>query len=149
MAEIEQSMIDEMKDGFPLFDNKGDGKIDGAQLGDVLRSFGLNPSNAEVEKIAKANEGKRLSFDDYLAIHKQVLAQGEVGSYEDFFEGLKLFDKEGTGLISGAELRHVLATLGEKLTEAQVDELMAGGGGQEDAEGNVNYDMFSKYALEG
>lgn len=33
-----------------LFDRRGDGKIDSSQLGEVLRSLGLNPTQAEVLK---------------------------------------------------------------------------------------------------
>ena len=38
---------------------------------------------------------------------------------EDFIEGFKVFDKEQNGLISTAELRHLLTNLGKK-TNRQV-----------------------------
>jgi len=39
-------------------------------------------------------------------------------------EAFKVFDKNGTGLVEIAELRHVLTTLGEKLTVQEVDSVM-------------------------
>lgn len=40
----------ELQETFSLFDNKGDGKIFAHQLGEVLRSMGQNPTEAEVKK---------------------------------------------------------------------------------------------------
>ena len=39
-----------------LFDSKGDGKISGRQLGDVLRAMGQNPTEAEVKKCGLHND---------------------------------------------------------------------------------------------
>ena len=67
-------------------------------------------------------------------IHKQT------GNTEDFINGLRVFDKDGTGFMPTAELRHVLTSLGEKLTSRQVDQLVAGV--PTDGDGNINYDAF-------
>jgi calmodulin len=37
---------------------------------------------------------------------------------------LQVFDKDGNGFISAAELRHVMTNLGEKLTDEEVDEMI-------------------------
>lgn len=34
--------------------------------------------------------------------------------------GLQVFDRDGNGFISAAELRHVMTNLGEKLTDEEV-----------------------------
>ncbi len=38
---------------------------------------------------------------------------------EEIVEAFKVFDKDGNGYISAAELRHVMTNLGEKLTEEE------------------------------
>lgn len=35
-----------------------------------------------------------------------------------------MFDKDGNGFISAAELRHIMTNLGEKLTDEEVDEMI-------------------------
>ena len=49
-----------------------------------------------------------------------------------------MFDRDGNGFISHTELRHVMTSIGEKLTDDEVDEMM-----QEadiDGDGQINYE---------
>jgi calmodulin len=41
----------------------------------------------------------------------------ETDSEEEIREAFKVFDKDGNGFISAAELRHVMTNLGEKLSD--------------------------------
>jgi len=54
-----------------------------------------------------------------------------------YYKGLRVFDKEGNGTVNSAELRHVLGTLGEKLSEEEIDQLLTG---HEDNNGQINYE---------
>ncbi len=56
-----------------------------------------------------------------------------------------VFDKDGNGTISAAELRHVMTNLGEKLTDEEVDEMIREA--DVDGDGQVNYDEFVKMML--
>ena len=51
---------------------------------------------------------------------------------------LQVFDKDGNGYISAAELRHVMTNLGEKLTNEEVDEMIREA--DLDGDGQVNYE---------
>merc|ERR1719150_2440257 len=59
---------------------------------------------------------------------------------EELIEAFKVFDRDGNGFISAAELRHVMTTLGEKLTDEEVDEMIREA--DVDGDGQINYEEF-------
>jgi len=57
----------------------------------------------------------------------QVMAKfmGESRNKKDEIrESFSVFDRDGTGMISAAELRHVMTNIGEKLSDQEVDEMI-------------------------
>lgn len=56
-----------------------------------------------------------------------------------------MFDRDGNGLISAAELRHVMTNLGEKLTEEEVDEMIREA--DIDGDGHINYEEFVRMMM--
>lgn len=74
----------------------------------------------------------------------------DTDSEEEIREAFRVFDKDGNGFISAAELRHVMTNLGEKLTDEEVDEMIReadiDGDGQVNYEGNNYISTCRKYS---
>ena len=64
---------------------------------------------------------------------------------EELIEAFKVFDRDGNGLISAAELRHVMTNLGEKLTDEEVDEMIREA--DIDGDGHINYEEFVRMMM--
>ena len=48
----------------------------------------------------------------------------DTDSEEEIREAFKVFDRDNNGFISAAELRHVMTSIGEKLSDDEVDEMI-------------------------
>merc|ERR1712083_102 len=94
--------------------------------GDILRALGCNVTNAAVATHggAAALGEKRIAFADFGAILTAVKADtSSTGCKEDYVEGLKVFDKDGSGKVPLPEVKNVLVSLGEKLEQDEADKL--------------------------
>ncbi len=142
---LSEDQKNEYKDTFSLFDKKGDGKIETSQLGAVIRALGQNPTQADIKRFAQGfSKDHRINFEEFLPILASTQKIKEQGGVDDYIEGLRVFDKDGNGTISAAELRHVLTSLGEKMSDEEVTNLLQG---MEDLQGQVNYEEFVKMVL--
>jgi len=67
----------------------------------------------------------------------------DTDSEEELREAFRVFDKDNNGLVSAAELKHVMTNLGEKLTDEEVEEMIREA--DIDGDGCVNYEGKYEY----
>jgi len=143
--QFNEDQIAEFQEAFLLYDNRGDGRIPVSLIGDVMRALGQNPTESEVKKLVHEHQAsERVSFEIFLPILQAICGKRSTDTTEDFVEGLRHFDKDGNGFISSAELRHLLTTLGERLNDEEVEQLLVN---QEDSQGNINYEEFVRTVM--
>jgi calmodulin len=154
-------MIDE-------FDKDGDGTITTKELGTVMRSLGQNPTEAELQDMINevdADGNGTIDFPEFLTLMARKMKDTDSAEEVRWWgggrwcrergrpvavflthpplqikEAFKVFDKDGNGFISAAELRHIMTNLGEKLTDEEVDEMIREA--DVDGDGQINYDEF-------
>ena len=70
----------------------------------------------------------------------------DTDSEEEIREAFKVFDRDNNGFISAAELRHVMTSIGEKLTDDEVDEMIREA--DQDGDGRIDYNEFVQLMMQ-
>ncbi|KAL1417041.1 hypothetical protein MTO96_027243 [Rhipicephalus appendiculatus] len=136
-APLSEEQISDFREAFTLYDKDGSGSIRASDLGTVMRSLGYQPTEAQVAEIVGSRE--TIDFPEFLTIMaKEEIRSNDVD--EEIREAFKVFDRNGDGFVSAAELRHVMTTMGEKLTHEEVDEMIREA--DQDGDGRINYEEF-------
>ncbi|XP_037783856.1 myosin light chain 1-like [Penaeus monodon] len=144
--ELSARDVERVKFTFSIYDFEGNGKIDAYYLGDCLRALNLNPTLAIIEKLGgqEKKKVKMMTLDEFMPIFAQVKKDKECGSFEDFMEVLRLYDKAENGTMMFAELEHILLSLGERLEKSELAPVLKECCQEEDEEGLIPYEPFLK-----
>ncbi|XP_050421776.1 myosin light chain alkali isoform X1 [Adelges cooleyi] len=143
MADLSKADLDRVNFVWSIYDSTNEG-VDAFYIGDILRALELNPTLATIEKMGgtKKKGEKKIMADEFYPIFSQVSKDKDQGVYEDFIECLKLYDKAEDGTMAGGELTHILLSLGEKLSDKELDEAVKDCMDPEDEDGMIPYVPF-------
>ncbi|CAL4200141.1 unnamed protein product, partial [Meganyctiphanes norvegica] len=117
--EISAKDQDRVKFAFDVYDFEGKGTVDAYYIKDLLRAVNLNPTNKKLEAFdVPAKKGERtIKLDEVFPMFATIKKDKDCGSYDDFVEVLKLYDKEENGTMMSNELEYILMNLGEMLSK--------------------------------
>ncbi|KAJ8123086.1 hypothetical protein O1611_g9681 [Lasiodiplodia mahajangana] len=136
---LTEEQVSEFKEAFSLFDKDGDGT--------VMRSLGQNPSESELQDMINevdADNNGTIDFPEFLTMMARKMK--DTDSEEEIREAFKVFDRDNNGFISAAELRHVMTSIGEKLTDEEVDEMIREA--DQDGDGRIDYNEFVQLMMQ-
>mmetsp|Transcript_80859 Transcript_80859/g.187733 ORF Transcript_80859/g.187733 Transcript_80859/m.187733 type:complete len:176 (-) Transcript_80859:239-766(-) len=117
----------QLKEVFDLFDDERDGQVTRAELGNMLRCAGLNPTRGELEVIFEEvdEDGSgTIRFQEFAAVMSQKIPQARTDDSAMLLEAFDTLDTLGTGCLDGDRLRRLLTTCGDAMTDLEVDQVM-------------------------
>nr|CAB3461119.1 unnamed protein product [Digitaria exilis] len=148
--QLTDEQIAEFKEAFSLFDKDGDGRIATGELVTALRSLGQNVDEAEARRFLEEEAGVPAGADDagidlaaFLAVAARKMGAGQ--SAERLAECFDVFDDARSGFIPAEQLRQVMVSHGDRLTEEEADAMLREADPR--AEGRVEYKEYVKVLL--
>ena len=133
-------------EAFSLFDKDGDGKISSQELSNVYKDLGGAPNAAQIESMIKeadADADGQLNQEEFLEFMRGQMA---AASNEDqIIEAFRVMadDVDGTGKVNLSNLRNILTTVGQKLSEEEAN-MLANDAKPDTADDVVDYKAFVK-----
>ncbi|CAF0752818.1 unnamed protein product [Brachionus calyciflorus] len=140
-VKMSQKEIQDYQEAFNFFDSDRDGYINTQEVGKVMRSVGLYPSEEEISQIMKSTSRTKVDFNEFLNLASKNIIDNKINETQ-MREAFKMFDNFGNGLVNLQQMRNALQNLGEKLRDEEIDEMIRES--DIDAEGNVNYEDLVK-----
>ncbi|KAL7066419.1 EF hand family protein [Cryptosporidium serpentis] len=112
----------ELKECFDWQDRNSDGLVSKESLLVLLRATGQVWSLDEVEKICYELGANDIDFQIYLDLvaHKFPLKADK----QELINAFNILDRNGNGKVLVSDLKHILCSIGEKLTDDSFQELL-------------------------
>lgn len=139
-AKLTSNQVAECMEAFKLFDKDGNGSISRSELTTVMKSLGLDPTDDNIEDLMNEVDidgNHEIEFDEFLTLMERQMTYGDAD--QEIMEAFKVFDKNGDGYISGAELKHVLNSIGEKLSDEELETMILE---ISEGSGQINIEQF-------
>jgi len=147
LDDLTELQIAEYKEAFQIFDKHGEGVISSKELGTIMRSLGLNPSDEDLKEIIDSFDNDKnnnlIDFNSFLII--MAKRKNDIDKEEDLLDAFRVFDKENNGKISSRELRYVMMSSGEDLNENDIEDMIHEA--SIDNEEYIDYHKFVKLML--
>jgi calmodulin len=143
---LTEDKIAEFKEAFEIFDKNKDGFITVKELGEIMKNLGQTPTEAELTDMINEVDidgNGNIDFKEFIGLMARKMR--DTDTEEELIEAFKVFDRDGNGLISGTELKHVMVSLGEKITDEEVDEMIKEA--DIDGDGYINYEEFVRMII--
>ena len=144
-VKLDDDQIADLREIFRSFDRNNDGSLTQLELGSLLRSLGLKPGPEQLDTLiqkADTNSNGLVEFSEFVTLVAPELVSAKSPYTEDQLRQLfRMFDRDGNGFITAAELAHSMAKLGHALTAEELTGMIREA--DTDGDGRINFQEFA------
>eukprot|EP01066_Platyproteum_vivax_P003437 Platyproteum_vivax@DN14359_c0_g1_i1.p1 len=115
----------EIKEAFDLFDTDNSGSIDASELETAFKALGFDPDPNEIAKMIKESDSSGeglVDFDEFLLMMQKKIS--ERNPEEEMTKAFRLYDSDGAGRITLRELKKIANEIGEKMSDADLQDMI-------------------------
>ncbi|XP_064622750.1 calmodulin, striated muscle-like [Lineus longissimus] len=141
-AKMSPEQLEEYKQAFSVFDKDGSGSITSVELESVMKSLGQNPTKEELDAMVQevdADGNDEIDFDEFCDLMMRKAAEGSNDDAE-LREAFQIFDTKDHGYITLMDLKNVMISLGEKLSDAELEDMIKEADANND--GKIQFEEF-------
>jgi calmodulin len=143
---LTEDKISEFREAFEIFDKDKDGYITIKELGEIMKNLGQTPTETELQDMINEVDidgNGNIDFKEFLGLMARKMRDTDTD--EELIEAFKVFDRDCNGQITAQELKHVMTNLGEKIEDAEVEEMIKEA--DLDGDGYINYEEFVRMII--
>jgi len=121
-----EEIIEEYRAAFSLYENEETGTVSVVDVGTIMRALGLSPTEAEIQALLPESEEEgKIGFQDFVKLVENYRKDMDKENPEEKKIAFGIFDRDNNGKISLEDLKQILYSIGEKLSDEEIKEMMS------------------------
>ena len=127
---LTEDELSQAREAFDLFDKENSGRVLRTEVGLLLRSLGYQLSDRDILEVQTGDLAAHadFSFDKFRGVCERWFVKGKgesgAGRLDKTMAAFEVFDRQRTGYIAAKELKHIVCSLGERMTDEEFAEVL-------------------------
>ncbi|KAJ3286643.1 Dynein regulatory complex protein 8 [Rhizoclosmatium sp. JEL0117] len=132
MSNLDPNLVRKIKSAFTVFDQTSNGTCDVREIGTVIRSLGVNPSEEQLRGWVKEMEEEEptgyIQYDKFFKVTTEKIFSSNAAirnDEEEIYRAFLALDTEKKGFLLPDDLKRFMMTEGEPFSQEEMDEMLA------------------------
>lgn len=147
-GEINDGIMDEIRQTFELFDSDHDGKVSTKEISVIMRSLGMLISDKEMDELVARLDTDGNGTVEFAEFEDFMLTSGVLNKIpdemdENLRDAFKILDKNNDGYIDKEELIFYMTKFGDKMAVKDAEEMIEEA--DQNGDGRIDYKEYVRH----